>query len=211
MATEVFQIEEGSFALALVDKAATGYSDDWQTPGGAALAGITAAAYEEDGTGWYCQVTSAALTASASTTTTTIPATFCGPARDIPTPGETSFSVDVSFLQDPQIRAGLTSFLFANDTKEAYVLLGLDGDNPPKAAGRVRLTAGNFGGGARANLTSDVSFGLLRRPDILFGRAGASRLVSGITGAVTDTGSAAAARRAGAVPADEPRVATSKG
>ncbi len=210
LATEVFQIEEGAFALALVDKAATGYSDAWQTPGGVTLSTITAAAYDADGEGWVCQVTSAALTASPSTTTTTVPATFCGPARDVPTPGETSFSVDASFLQDPQIRAGLSSFLYVNDTAEAYFLLGLDGDNPPKAAGRVRLGAGNFGGGARTNLTSDVSFGCLRRPDILFGVAGSSRLVNGVTGAVTDTGSGAAARRAEAAASTTSATSTSK-
>jgi hypothetical protein len=196
--TEIIQIEEGAFALALVDKAAVGYSDDWQTPGGVALSTITAAAYDEEGEGWMCQVTSAALTSSPSTTTTTIPATFCGPARDIPTPGETGYTVDVSFLQDPQIRAGLSSFLYINDTAEAYFLLGLDGDNPPKAAGRVRLAAGNFGGTARDNLTADVSLGCTRRPDVLFGVAGSTRLVNGVTGATTDTGSGAAARRAAA-------------
>jgi hypothetical protein len=194
--TEIIQIEEGAFALALVDKAASGYSDAWQTPGGAALASITAAAYDDEGEGWVCQVTSAALTSSPSTTTVTVPATFCGPARDVPTPGETSYTVDVSFLQDPQVRAGLSSFLYVNDTAEAYFLLGLDGDNPPKAAGRVRLSAGNFGGGARTNLTSDISIGCTRRPDILFGVPGLTRLVNGVTGAVTNTGSGAAARRA---------------
>lgn len=197
LTTQVIQIEEGNFALALVDRAATGYTDAWQTPGGVALAGVTAAAYDAEGTGWRCQITSAALTASASTTTVTIPATFCGPARDVPTPGETSYSCDVSFLQDPQVRAGLSAFLYAHDTEEAYFLLGLDGDNPPKAAGRVRLTAGNFGGGARTNLTSDVSFGCSRKPDILFGRAGLTRLVT-YGGDITDAGTAAAARRAAA-------------
>lgn len=196
MATEIIQIEEGAFALALVDRAASGYSDAWQTPGGTSLATITSAAYDDEGEGWVCQVTSAALTSSPSTTTVTVPATFCGPARDIPTPGETGYTVDVSFLQDPQIRAGLSSFLYVNDTAEAYFYLGLDGDNPPKAAGRVRLTAGNFGGGARTNLTADVSFGAIRRPDILFGVPGSTRLVNGVTGAVTNTGAGAAARRA---------------
>jgi hypothetical protein len=201
MSTEIIQIEEGAFALALVDKAAVGYSDDWQTPGGASLATITSGDYDDEGEGWVCQVTSAALTSSPSTTTTTIPATFCGPARDVPTPGETGYTVDVSFLQDPQIRAGLSSFLYVNDTDEAYFYLGLDGDNPPKAAGRLRLAAGNFGGGARTNLTADVSLGCIRRPDILFGVSGSTRLVNGLTGAVTDTGSGAAARRAAAAGA----------
>lgn len=197
IATEIIQIEEGAFALAVVDRAASGYSDAWQTPGGVALSTVTAASYDDEGEGWMCQITSAALTSSASTTTTTIPATFCGPARDVPTPGETSYSVDVSFLQDPQVRAGLSAFLYVHDTDEAYFLLGLDGDNPPKAAGRVRLTSGNFGGGARTNLTADVSFGCTRKPDILFGRAGLTRLVT-YGGTVTDTGSGAAARRAAA-------------
>lgn len=192
----IFQIEDGVVALAVVDKAAVGYTDAWQAPGGKTAITATLADYDTDGEDWRCQVTSGALTASASNTTTTVPATFCQPAEDRPNPSVTSYSLDLSFLQDPTVRAGLSSFLFEHDTEEAYFLLGLDGDGtPPAAIGRVRLVAGNFGGPARDNLTSDVSLGLVRKPDIVFGVAGSTRLITG-AGTVTDAGSGAARRAA---------------
>lgn len=187
----IFQIEDGVVALAVVNKAAAGYSDAWQAPAGKTALTAVIADYDTAGADWRCQVTSGQLTASASTTTTSVPATFCSPAREIPTPGETGYALALAFLQDPTIRAGLSSFLFQHDTKEAYFMLGLDGTNPPKAVGRVRLVAGSFGGEARANLTADVSLALSRKPDIVFGRAGSTRLITG-TGTVTDAGTAAA-------------------
>jgi len=187
----IFQIEDGVVALTLVDKAAVGYSDGWQAPGGKTALTAVLADYSDEGENWRCQVTSAQLTASASTTTTSVPATFCSPAREIPTPGETGFALAAAFLQDPTVRAGLSSFLFAHDTEEAYFMLGLDGANPPKAVGRVRLVAGSFGGAARSNLTADVSLALTRKPDIAFGSAGSTRLVAG-DGTITNAGAAAA-------------------
>lgn len=192
----IFQIEDGVLALAVVDKGAVGYLDSWQAPGGKSATTAALVDYDTEGEDWRCQVTSAALTASASTTTTTVPATFCQPSEDRPNPGVTSYSLDASFLQDPTVRAGLSAFLFQHDTEEAFFLLGLDGDGtPPAAVGRVRLVAGNFGGTARDNLTADVSLGVVRKPDIVFGTSGSTRLIKG-NGTVTDAGAGAARRAA---------------
>lgn len=190
----VFEIEDGVLALAVVDKTVTGYADTWQAPGGKTALTAALADYDAAGTDWRCQVTKGALTASPSTTTKSIPATFCSPAEETPNPGVTTYALDLSFLQDPHLRAGLSSFLFQHDTVEAYFLLGLDGTNPPKAIGRLTLAAGNFGGDARSNLTSDLSLKLNRKPDIAFGQAGSTRLITG-AGVVTNSG-AAAARKA---------------
>jgi hypothetical protein len=188
----IFQIEDGVVALAVVNKAASGYLDSWQAPGGKTATTATIADYDADGDDWRCQVTSGALTSSASNSTTTIPATFCQPSEERPNPGVTSYSLDLSFLQDPIVRAGLSSFLFQHDTEEAYFLLGLNGDGaPPAAVGRVRLVAGNFGGAARDNLSADVSFGVVRKPDIVFGTTGSTRLIKG-DGTVTNVGAGAA-------------------
>jgi len=147
----------GLFALALVDKTEVGYYDSWQAPGGKSVDTVTEADYDVGSATWKCQVISGALTATPDTTTQDIPATFCNPAKSIPTPAETAFNLDASFLQDPNVVGGLSSFLFEFDTEEAYFLLGMDGVNPPKAIGRVRVQAGAIGGAARPQLTADVS------------------------------------------------------
>jgi len=173
----IFQIEDGQFALAVVDKTEPGYSDSWQGPGGVTVDTATEADYHASSATWKCQVTSGALTPAPDTTTTDVPATFCNPARTIPTPGETGYTLDATFLQDPHIVAGLNRFLFEFDTQEAYFLFGMDGDNPPKAIGRVRVQAGAIGGAARSTLTSDITLPLSRKPQILFGDINASEEV----------------------------------
>lgn len=175
----VFQIEDGEFGLSIVDKAAVGYLDSWQAPAGKAVDAVALADYEAGAVAWTCQVTSGALTAAPNTTTVDIPATFCNAAKSTPQPGETSYSLDMSFLQDPNVAAGLNRFLFENDTKEAFAYLGLDGANPPKMIGRVKLVAGTIGGGARVILTADTSLPLVRKPDIEFGDATTSEVVKG--------------------------------
>jgi hypothetical protein len=169
VAARIFQIEEGEFALALVDTGAVGYTDAWQGPDGVTEATATMADYETDAAHWLCQVTSAALNASPNANDVTVPATFCQPSTVVPQPGETSYSLDAEFLQDPIILNGLSQFLFENDTDEAYFLLGLNGGNAPQAIGRVRLIAGSFGGPARENLTATVSLPCSRKPSIDWG------------------------------------------
>ena len=175
----IFKIENGVFGLKIVDTGAVGYASTWQAPAGKTLANVLIADYETDSGDWTCQVTSGALTASPSTTTTSIPATFCAPAQEIPEPGQTTYTVDLSFMQDVNISTGLNAFLFENDTAEAYVYLGFDGANPPAMIGRVRLAAGTIGGDARTSLTADLSLPLTRKPDIEFGDATTSVIVTG--------------------------------
>jgi hypothetical protein len=175
----IFKIENGVFGLKVVDTAAVGYAPTWQAPGGKTLTTVAIADYETDSTTWTCQITAGALTASPSTETSSVPATFCAPAREIPTPGQTAYALDISFLQDVNISDGLNAFLFEFDTEEAYVYMGMDGANPPAMIGRVRLQAGTIGGEARSTLAADVSLGLTARPDIEFGNATTSRIVVG--------------------------------
>jgi hypothetical protein len=175
----VFQIEEGEFGLKLVDKAAVGYLDSWQAPAGKTADTVTMADYEADSGAWTCQVTSGALTAAPNTTTVDIPATLCNPAKSTPQPGETSYTLDMSFLQDPNVATGLNRYLFENDTKEAYVYFGMNDAEPPRMIGRVKLISGTIGGGARTVLTADSSLPLVRKPDIEFGDATTSDIVTG--------------------------------
>lgn len=188
----VFMIEEGELGLAVVDTAAVGYLETWQAPGGKAVDAVALADYDTGSTGWTCQMTSGALTPAANTTTSDIPATFCSPAKSIPTPGETTFSLDLTFLQDVNVSVGLSAFLFANDTKEAYAYFGMNDGEPPRMIGRVRLAAGLVGGDARTTLVATVSLPLVRRPDIEFGDATTSVVVPGSGTGALATATAAA-------------------
>lgn len=185
----VFQIENGTVAFKVVDTTAVGYNAAWLAPGGKSVSAVTAADYDTSSPTWTCQTTSGALTASQDTTTVDIPATFCNPARSLPQPAQTTFSLDLSFLQDPNVKLGLSRFLFENDTKEAYVFFGMNGWDPPKMIGRVRLVAGTIGGAARSTLTADLSLPLSGRPQIAFGTAADSAVVpaAGATGATAGT------------------------
>lgn len=176
----IFQIENGTIAFSIVDTAAVGYVDTWQAPGGATVDTATLADYETESPTWSCQATSGALTASQDTTTVDVPATFCQAARSIPQPAQTSYSLDLTFLQDPNIAAGLSAFLFEHDTEEAYVLFAMTDSatlGPPKMIGRVRLVAGTIGGEARTTLTADVSLPLTRKPQIMFGTGSTTSII----------------------------------
>jgi hypothetical protein len=168
-AAGIFQIEDGEFALALVDTEEVGYTSDWMGPGGVTKTTATMADYDAAADHWRCQVTSAALNPSGNSNDVTVPATFCQPSRVVPQPGETSYALDAEFLQDAHILDGLSEFLFENDTSEAYFLLGINGGAAPQAIGRVRLIAGSFGGPARENLTSTVSLPCSVKPSIAWG------------------------------------------
>jgi hypothetical protein len=182
----IFQIEQGVIAFQVVDTAEVGYEATWQAPGGATVDTALLTDYEAGSASWTCQATSGALTASQDTTTVDVPATFCNPARSIPQPAETSYTLDLSFLQDPNVAAGLSAYLFENDTLEAYVLFGMAGSvetptpgtvNPPKMIGRVRLVAGTVGGAARTTLTADVSLPLSAKPQIMFGTGATTSII----------------------------------
>lgn len=188
MPSTVFRIENGVFGLSLVDTAEIGYSEDWQAPGGATVETVTIADYAApDGGDFTCQVTSGALTASPNTTTDTTPATFCGPEETTTSVGVTSYTLDATILQDPQIAAGVSAYLFEHDTKEAYFLLGFNGTNPPRAIGRCRIVAGALGGDARVTLTATLSLPVTRKPDAIFGTSVT------VTRVVTGSGTAGAA------------------
>lgn len=178
----VFMIEDGVFGLSVVDKTESGYLDSWQAPGGAEVDAVTISDYDAGSDTWRCQITSGALNASPNISTTDIPATWCQPAKSIPQPGETSYTFDITFLQDPDVDPAdsLNRFLFEFDTQEAYFYAGMAGDAaPPAIIGRVRLIAGTIGGAGRTQLTADVSLPVSRKPDIWFGAGSTTQIVKG--------------------------------
>jgi len=196
----VFMIEQGEVGFALVDTAAVGYTPDWQAPAGKSVDLVTLADYEAESGAWTCQTTSGALTPSPNTTTQDVPPTFCKVGTTTPTPGETTFTLDLAFLQDPNVAAGLSAYLYANDTKEAFAYFGMNNGEPPRMTGRVRLAAGVIGGDARTTLVATVSLPLVRRPDIEFGDATTSVVVPGGGGAGALTQATSGPTRAAATP-----------
>lgn len=180
MSSSVFKIENGVLAMTVVDTTEVGYLAKWQAPGGAEVFDAVLADYETTGSDLSCQITSGALNASPNTTTDTTPATFCGPEVNTTSVGVTSYTLDSTILQDPNVSAGVSAYLFEHDTKEAYFYLGLAGDNlPPAAIGRCRIVAGAFGGDARVTLTATLSLPVSSKPDAWYGTDALNRVVKG--------------------------------
>ncbi len=186
MDPNILNIEDGLLALTVVDEAAVGYAAAWQAPDGATAATAALADYV-DGDSFSCQITSGRIAASKNVQRRDRAATFCAPASSTPTPGSSTFALDFAFFQDAHVRDGLSSFLWEHDTQTAYFLLAGDaGTTPPRAVGRCIIVAGSFLGEPRADLTDSVSLDIVRKPDVLFGTTGSTRLITG-TGTVTDT------------------------
>jgi hypothetical protein len=166
MSKHVFKIENGSFGLTLVDPEVTD--------------ACTAVIADFDA--FTCQITNGALTASPNVTQETVPATWCDPEESVPQVGATSYSLELSYLQDPDLVDGLSRFLFEHDADLAWFFMGLSGDNPPKAVGTVRLTSGQIGGEGRVTLTADATLPCDGKPIVCFGDATTSESVGGGTG-----------------------------
>jgi hypothetical protein len=171
----IWQIEDGVLAFSVVDTAEVGYLPTWNAPAGKAIDVVTIADYEADSAFWKCQVTSGMLTPTADTTTQDVPSTFCQNGRTIPTPLQSTWTLDIEMLQDPQAgptspTMGLAQFTYENDAAEVYFMLGLNGDTAaPRAIGRVRMSPTAFGGVARTPLTATASWPVTQWPDIAWG------------------------------------------
>lgn len=174
MPSHVFKIEAGKFGLTLTDPAVTD---------------ACAAAIADFGD-FTCQITSGALNANPNVSDEAIPATWCEPERSVPQVGQTSYELAISYLQDPDVVDGLSRFLFEHDTELAWFYMGLDGDDPPKAVGTVRLVSGAIGGEGRVTLTADATFPCDGKPIVCFGDTTSSESVGG-GGAVASTGATA--------------------
>lgn len=168
-APTLIEIENGYFGLSLVDTGASGYTTAWQSPVGDTGDGLgtvaaTLADYEDTTSAWRCQITAGRVTTSPSTTTTTVKATFCEPAVERPTPGQSGYNLELDFYQDLTVVDSLSLWLFDHDVEQAYFYLGFDGDDPPKIVGVVRLAPGDLGGDARTPLEASVSLQIMTKP-----------------------------------------------
>lgn len=184
MPSHVFKIEAGKFGLSLVDPVITD-----------ACAALSAGFTE-----FTCQITSGALNATPNVSDETVPATWCDPEQTLPMVGATSYELTIAYLQDPDVVDGLSMFLFEHDTELAYFFMGMDGDDPPKAVGQVRLVSGAIGGEGRTTLTAEATLPVDGKPSVCFGNAAGSEAVppplapatgatAGIPGSWTPAGS----------------------
>jgi hypothetical protein len=170
-----WRIESGVLAFTDVDPLAVGYLPTWMAPAGATADTASMADYEADATFWSCQVTSGALIPTADTTTQESPSTFCVLGQTIPTPRQSTWTLDVSMIQDPHVgptapTVGLAEYLYDHDAVEVFFLLGLNGaDAAPRAVGRVVLSPATFGGIAQEILLADGSWPVSGKPDIAWG------------------------------------------
>ena len=112
-----------------------GYLDTWQSPAGDEVDEVTIADYSgANGIAFQCQTTSSAPTASPNTTDDLTPPTMCSPEVTETIVGVTSYTLDATVLQDPNVSTGISAYLFEHDTKEAFFYLGMGGDAAPPAA-----------------------------------------------------------------------------
>jgi len=169
MARNVFKIENGVFGITSTQPSAVAVCSAVVTP------------Y----TDFSCQIINGQLVANPNVTDDTIPATWCAPEASTPVVGTTNYELQMTFLQDPQIMAGLSRYLFEHDTESAWFYIGLNGTNPPKATGKLRVVAGAFGGEARVTLQTDITLPVDGKPAICFGDATSS---IGIGGGASSTG-----------------------
>ena len=167
----IFKIYDGQLGLKLVDRAAVGYMDTWRAPAGKTVDTVTLADYETSSSTFMCQVTSAQITSSPDTTTEDVEATMCAPAKTIPTPGESTFAIDVGALSDLNVAAGLQRFAFEHDAEECYLYVGFNGTDPPRAIGRVMMASLPIGGDMRAKMLGTVTWPFTGKPQIEFGDA----------------------------------------
>lgn len=177
-----FEITDGVLAFAVVDTAAIGYLDSWQAPGGKTVETAVLADYTDANAQWACQITEASIDASANVDTQDVVATWCAAAKSVPQPAETSFAINGEYFSDEHLEDGLFAFLYANDTKEAFFLMGLNGpSSPPKAIGRCRIVAAKFGGAGRdATRTASLDgLPLSRRYDVWVGSAAPGVVIEG--------------------------------
>ena len=125
-------------------------------------AGLTA------GEAFECQLTSAAITAAPNFQT--IPATGCAGASQ--SPGQTSWALDLAWLQDwTAAGGGLSNFAYEHDAQEVWFRLALDSVGAPTvvATGHAFATAGSFGGtfGDGSPAAATATWPCIDKPDIV--------------------------------------------
>lgn len=163
MARNVFKIEDGKVGFTLTDPWTAGLTD---------VCAATAAAFGTlDAT---CQVTTADISSSQNVNREEIPATWCAEPSSSVASVTDEYTANIEFLLDENQAQGVAAFLMANSGKEAWVYIGADGDDPPKAVAHVRLGAATIFGEKGAIRTARVALAVDGTPAVCFGDATSS-------------------------------------
>lgn len=116
-----------------------------------------------------CQVTAASI--EATPVTVTVPATFCEGETEIV--GRSRWTLNLEGLQDWTDAAGLSMFLFENETKPGWAQVvmptGDPGDPIATAEVPIRFVAGSFAGPANDPLAFSVAMPCQAKPTITAG------------------------------------------
>ena len=183
-AAATFKIENGAFALAVVDTDAVSYLDSWQAPAGKDVDTVALADYTDAVAQWSCQIQTMTIDATGNTNDETVDATWCEPQLIIPNPGQSSYAINGTYVHDAHTADSLQAFLYLHDTEEAYFFMGLAGFNaPPSAVGRCRILASSFGGAGHATLTGTIGALPLSRRYNLWHGAAPGMVINGLTNA----------------------------
>jgi hypothetical protein len=93
---------------------------------------------------YQCQIINMALVPAPNTTTT--PGTYCAAPFDVP--GQSSWWVEISFIQDWGATPSLSEFLLTNDGELCDFEFEPDVAGTPSMTGEVYVIAGPYGGDA---------------------------------------------------------------
>jgi len=168
MSHNTFKIQNGKLAFELVDEAAVGYLEEWQTPTGVTLPTIGIAAYDPSTAGYGCQLVTGVVESTQNSTSTTEDGGWCDEPTTVVTVGEPSFALRIDAWQDVTSTASFSAFLYRNRGKDAYVYVDMGGNGAAgRVVGVVTLDAGSIGGGRNANRMTP-SFPFRHAPDVEF-------------------------------------------
>ena len=161
----VFKIEDGRLGITL--------TDPW-APVGTLTDVCSATSAEFADSDLSCQVIAASLDTAVTVNRSTVPATYCADESSTVSGVVEEQTISGSILLDENEAQGVAAFLYEHSGEEAWVYIGGDGDDPPKAVARVRLASPSLFGTAREVRQATFSFGVDGRAAGCFGDAASS-------------------------------------
>lgn len=162
MARNVFKIENGAIGITL--------TNPWD-PDGTLTDVCSATAAEFADSDLTCQVATASLDSTVSVNREDVPATWCADADTTVTGVTEEQTVSGTIVLDENQATGVAAFLYEHSGERAWVYIGADGDDPPKAVAEVRLAGTSLFGDPRTVRTAAFSFGVEGRAAVCFGDA----------------------------------------
>lgn len=127
-----------------------------------------------------CQIISASIPVSQNVNREEIPGTYCEPTPESTVASVTDeYSVNLDVLLDENQVAGVARTLFEHSGERAWIYIGTDGDDPPKAVAEVRVVAAEIFGAPGQIRQVSVSLPVTGKPAVCFGDKTTSAGVGG--------------------------------